>query len=105
MTEPSSEKLAQTLEAAGAPDEMVRNARADMYHDFKSPLAMPNHALLAHARQHGLDSIAEGVMDGTWDATKEESDAWAKSPEGQAVFAELLQGGRRPNRAERRRRQ
>ena len=101
MTEPSSEKLAQALEAAGAPDYMVTLARDDHYHDFKSPLAMPEMQLLADAREHGLTTIAEGVMEGRWDATKAESDAWANSAEGRAVFAELL--GHRPNRAERRR--
>lgn len=101
MAEPSSEKLAQALEAAGAPDYMVTLAREDHYHDFKSPLAMPEMQLLADAREHGLTTIAEGVMEGRWDATKEESEAWAASPEGQAIFNELLQP--RPNRAERRR--
>lgn len=101
MTEPSSEKLAQALEAEGAPAYMVSLAREDHYHDFKSPLAMPEMQLLADAREHGLTVIVEGVMEGVWDATKAESDAWAASPEGQATFAELL--GHRPNRAERRR--
>lgn len=100
MTEPSSERLALALEEAGAPAYMVSLARDDHYHDFKSPLPMPNHQLLADAREHGLTTIAAGVMDGTWDATKEESDAWAKSPDGQSVFNELL--APRPNRAERR---
>lgn len=101
MTEPSSEALALALEEAGAPPYMVTLAREDHYHDFKSPLAFPESQLLADAREHGLTSIAEGVMEGRWDATKEESDAWARSPEGQATFRELLGG--RPNRAERRR--
>jgi hypothetical protein len=101
VTEPSSEKLAQALEAEGAPGWMITLAREDHYHDFKSPLATPEMQLLADARENGLTVIAEGVMEGIWDATKEESDAWARSPEGQATFQELL--GHRPNRAERRR--
>lgn len=100
MTEPSSEKLAQALEEAGAPKYMIELARDDYYHDFKSPLAMPEMQLLQDAREHGLTTIAEGVMEGKWDATKAESDAWAASPEGQATFAELLNP--RPNRAQRR---
>lgn len=102
MTEPSSERLAVALEAAGAPAEMVQAAREDYYHDFKSPLPMPEMQLLQDARRLGLTSIAEGVLDGEWDATKAESDAWAASPDGQATFAQLLAG--KPNRAERRRR-
>lgn len=101
MTEPSSEQLAQALEAAGAPSFMVTAARDDFYHDFKSPLAMPEMQLLVDARKHGLTTIAEGVVEGRWDATKAESDAWAASPEGQETFRELLHP--RPNRAERRR--
>lgn len=101
MTEPTSEKLAQALEAAGAPAAMIAAARADHYHDFKSPLPMPELQLLADAREHGLSTIAEGVIEGRWDASKEESDAWAASPEGQETFRQLLAG---PNRAERRRR-
>ena len=102
MTEPSSEALAVALEEANAPAAMIQRAREDYYHDYKSPLAMPEMQLLADARAHGLTTIAEGVMEGRWDATKAESDAWAASPDGQATFAELL--APRPNRAERRRR-
>lgn len=102
MTEPSSELLAQALEEAGAPPYMVTLAREDHYHDFKSPLAMPEMQLLADAREHDLETIAAGVIEGRWDATKAESDAWAASLEGQAVFRELVTP--RPNRAERRRR-
>lgn len=104
MTEPSSEELALALEAAGAPAEMIERARADYYHDFKSPLAMPEAQLLDDARAHGLTEIADGVIEGRWDATKAESEAWAVSPDGQETFKQLLGGsGPRPNRAERRR--
>lgn len=100
MTEPSSEALAQALEEAGAPSYMVTLARENHYHDFKSPLATPEMQLLADAREHGLTTIAEGVLTGKWDATKAESDAWAASPDGQETFRQLLGG--RPNRAQRR---
>lgn len=102
MTEPTSEALAVALEEAGAPAEMIAKARADYYHDFKSPLAMPEMQLLNDAREHGLTDIAEGVMEGRWDATKAESDAWAASPEGQATFRELLGGNREQRRARQR---
>lgn len=102
MTEPTSEKLAQALEAAGAPANMIRKAREDYYHDFKSPLAMPEMELLNDARVHGLTEIAEGVMEGRWDADKAESDAWAKSPDGQETFAELMKSFPKTNRAQRR---
>lgn len=101
MTEPTTERLARALEAVDAPAEMITRARAGYYDDYKSPLAMPETQLLADARAAGLETIAQGVLNGEWDATKEESDAWAASPDGQATFAELLRP-RPPNRAERR---
>lgn len=88
----TTEKLALALEAEGAPPEMIVSARDGYYHDFLSPLAMPETQLLADARAHGLARIAQGVLDGEWDATKEESDAWAKSPDGQATMRDLLGG-------------
>lgn len=99
MTVPTTERLALALEEAGAPAHMISLAREGHYDDFKSPLAMPEMQLLADAREHGLTSIAEGVLNGEWDSTPEESKAWAESPDGQAVFRELVEGG---NRAQRR---
>lgn len=93
MTEPSSERLAVALEEAGAPAEMIKRARADYYHDYKSDIPFPETQLLMDARLHGLESIAEGVLEGKWDATKQEADDWARSPEGQSVFRQLLEGG------------
>ena len=98
---PTTERLALALEAAGAPIAMIERARAGYYNDYKSPLAMPETQLLADARAAGLETIAQGVFEGRWDATKEESDAWMANPEGQATFAELLRPPP-PNRAQRR---
>jgi hypothetical protein len=89
---PTTERLAQDLEEAGAPAEMIERARAGYYDDYKSDLAMPEVQLLQDARRAGLTSIAEGVLEGRWDATKEEADAWARSPDGQETFRELLAG-------------
>jgi hypothetical protein len=99
VSEPTTEKLARALEEAGAPPAMIEWARSGYYDDFKSPLAMPETQLLIDARKHGLDDIAQGVLEGRWDATREESEAWAKSPEGQAAFRDLVM---RPNREQRR---
>lgn len=88
----SQKKLAAALLEAGAPGEMVAKALANHYHDFLSPLAMPEMALVEEARAQGLTSIVEGVLEGRWDATKEESDAWAASPDGQETFRKLVSG-------------
>jgi hypothetical protein len=102
VSEPTTERLARDLTAAGAPLDMIERAREGYYDDFKSPLALPELQLYKDALAVGLAEIAAGVVEGRWDATIEESDAWAESPEGQAVFRELVEGAR-PNRAERRR--
>jgi hypothetical protein len=36
-----------------------------------------------------LHSIADRLANGEFDASKEESDEWARSPSGQAIAAEL----------------
>jgi hypothetical protein len=97
-TEPTTEKLARALEEVNAPQKMIDNARAGYYDDYKSPIAFPEMQLYTDAREAGLDSIVEGVKEGKWDGTKEESDEWARSPEGQAIFHELI----KPNRKQRR---
>ncbi len=99
-TEPTTEKLAKALEENNAPQDMIDKARAGFYDDYKSPLAFPEMQLRADALALGLNAIAEGVVNGEWDATKEEADEWARSPDGQATFAELIKP--RPNRQERR---
>lgn len=94
-TEPTSRKLAAALTHRGAPVEMIQKALHGYYDDYKSPLAMPEMQLLQDARAAGMEDIAQMVIDGKFDATKEESDAWAASPDGQATFAELLGGIRK----------
>lgn len=95
--------LSRVLAEHGAPGHMVSLAAEGHYDDYKSPLATPCIQLLADLRAEGLNQLAEWHMDGVFDATRAESDAWAKSPEGQAVFRELTKP--RPNREQRRRQQ
>jgi hypothetical protein len=93
MTErpiPTTERLARALEAAGAPQEMIARARGGFYDEFKSDLATPIVQLVQDAREAGLKGIAERAIDGEFDATKEESDAWAESPEGQEVMRQFM---------------
>lgn len=98
--ETSAAFLARVLADEGAPGHMVSLAAENHYDDFLSPLATPCLQLLADAREAGLTNIVEWHSDGVFDATKAESDAWAASPEGQATFRELVEGGK--NRAQRR---
>jgi hypothetical protein len=99
MTIPTTEKLAQALEAAGAPAIMIQRAREGYYDDYKSSIPFPEMQLHNDANLAGLEGIKAAVEAGEFDATKEESDEWARSEEGQAAIAELT---KRPNRAQRR---
>lgn len=87
----SKDILAEELIKAGLP-EMAAKAAEGYYHDFLSPLACPElqldsdlvsvgtaAALALRARHHA----------GEFDATRQESDEWANSPEGQAAFRSL----------------
>jgi hypothetical protein len=90
----STEKLVRALQASGASARLLARARADEFNDYRSPHVFPQHELLAAAREEGLEGICQSVIDGEFDATVEESDMWAASPEGQEAFRELFGGGR-----------
>lgn len=103
MTEHTTEKLAAALrEVPGVPADMIERALAGYYHDYLSPLAFPEMQLvhdlhfLASLPATPRDSrprlrdLAAQVVAGDFDASAEEADAWARSPEGQATFRELF---------------
>jgi hypothetical protein len=102
--------MAALTSAAGQPSRSIRpssppKAATGYYHDFLSPLAFPETQLLADLREYikptasnflrqdiNVDAVAALItrhMNGEFDATKEESDAWAESEDGQAAFNEL----------------
>ena len=105
MTEPARARLARALsEVPGVPREMIARAVEGYYDDYLSPVAFPlmtlrvdlldlarHPATPADSRQL-LRGLAERVVAGDFDASREESRAWAQSPEGQAAFRELLGG-------------
>lgn len=88
----TADNLAEALAEANAPVTMVAKARRG-YYDYRSPLAFPILQLVTDCREAGLTIIANRAINGEFDATKEESDAWAASEEGQATFRELLGDG------------
>lgn len=76
-------------------DDMAAKAATGYYHDFLSPLAMPCLQLAADLAEVGTPAalaLRSRHMNGEFDATSEESDAWAKSPDGQAAFRSLRRG-------------
>ena len=79
---PTTERLALALEAAGAPQEMIANARGGRYDDFKCEVsATPCIDLVRDCATHGLWGLRTRAMDGEFDSQKWESDAWAKANE------------------------
>lgn len=73
----TSERLAQALHAAGLL-EMETKAREGYYDDYKSPLATPITQLVNDLNDAGQFSLAKRAMDGEFDGTKEEGEAWMK---------------------------
>ncbi len=97
--------LAQELDKVGL-TEMAARAREAYYHDFLSPLALPEmqlerdlheavSATLAAGdkeRAFAIELLRQAHMQGEFDASKEESDEWAASSEGQEAFDMLIKG-------------
>jgi hypothetical protein len=102
VPEHTAAKLARALSAIPAiPREMVQRAVDGYYHDFLSPLDFPeiqlvqdlrtvaaNRSLPRSVRQE-IGRMAQRVIDGEFDASPEESAAWAESPEGKETFRQL----------------
>jgi hypothetical protein len=73
--------------------EMAAKAATGYYHDYLSPLAMPCLQLavdLAAAGTPAALALRTRHLNGEFDATKEESDEWAASPDGQETFSHLV---------------
>jgi hypothetical protein len=110
----TARQLGRALAAIpGLPVEMVQRANRGYYHDYLSPLALPELALVSELRElarsrtlsprsKGMcQRLADKVINGEYDASSAEADEWAASPDGKAAMAELLRGG--VERAERKR--
>lgn len=95
-------KLAKALGGIpGVPQDMIRRAIDGYYHDFLSPLDFPEIQLVSDLRELAsrpatprnsrplLRAMADQVIAGDFDATKAESDEWARSPEGRETFRQL----------------
>jgi len=87
----TKDKLAAALREIGL-DAMADKAATGYWHDFLSPLALPQLDLvieLAKLRSVKANALAGRVMAGEFDATKEEAHQWAASPEGRRVVREF----------------
>ena len=86
----TSEKLARALQDVDAPRWLIAKAREGYYDDFKSPLATPIIQLVHDLEAVGLNEMSQWAIDGEFDSTKEESAAWADSPEGRLTYKDFF---------------
>jgi hypothetical protein len=94
----TKDMLADALREIGL-TEMADKAATGFYHDFLSPIALPEMALItalgAAATAHpdktkAIMTLRNRVIDGEFDASAEESEEWANSPDGQETFGRLI---------------
>ena len=88
MEIPTTERLARALEELDDPkvNWMIEKARQGYYDDFKSPLATPEIQLVIDLHIYGHNELAKRVINGEFDCTLEESEAWWNSPETKAEY-------------------
>jgi hypothetical protein len=96
----TKDMLAQALREVGL-HAMADKAATGYYHDYLSPLDLPEMQLVddlafeVHFRtdnpnNEAIKALRQRVINGDFDANKEESDAWAASDEGQEAFRSLM---------------
>ena len=91
----SDAKLAAALLDAGLID-LAKRAETGEFNEFFGPHATPELILAAELAEIGsAQALAMRVrlIEGEFDAGKEESDEWAKSPEGRDAFSRLVKKG------------
>jgi hypothetical protein len=87
----SDAKLAAALHEAGLVD-MAKLAEQGHYNEFFGPLALPELMLAAELAQIGSKealAVRACLIEGEFDAGAEESEEWARSPEGRDAFSQL----------------
>jgi len=88
----TKDMLADAMRAADLP-EMADKAATGYYHDFLSPLDFPEMQLcddLAEVKTPAAMALRVRVIDGEFDASIDESDEWAASPDGQETLGKLM---------------
>lgn len=92
------DKLAAELRkisAIASPDNaakyeaFAKRAETGEFDDFGSTYTCPITQLYTELMAAGFKKFADRVADGEFDATREEGDEWARSPEGQAIAKDL----------------
>jgi hypothetical protein len=70
-------------------EAFAKRAETGEFDDYADTYVCPITQLRAELTAAGFTKFAARVANGEFDATKEESDEWARSPSGQAVAKEL----------------
>jgi|WetSurMetagenome_2_1015567.scaffolds.fasta_scaffold00191_53 hypothetical protein len=70
-------------------EAFAKRAETGEFDDYADTHVCPVTQLYTELMAAGFTKFASRVADGEFDATKEESDVWAMSPQGQAAFREL----------------
>lgn len=70
-------------------EAFAKRAETGEFDDYGSKYACPITQLHGELHAAGFTKFAARVADGEFDATKEESDEWARSPEAQAMAKDL----------------
>lgn len=70
-------------------EAFAKRAETGEFDDYASTYACPITQLYSELMAAGFTKFAARVANGEFDATKEESDEWARSPEGQEAARQL----------------
>lgn len=96
---PTKERLAQALHAVGLFD-LEKRARTGEFSDFEGPHAMPKVELARELGKYNtapqdtlVRKLRQRVMDGDFDDTKEEGEAWANNLRHRSKPQQNLQTG------------
>lgn len=90
MSEPTTERLAKAMQDAGCPADMIERARTGYYDDYKSESATPLLLLVQDLQKIGKAELAARVIQGDFDSTSEESEAWFKE-EGADLMRQVFE--------------
>lgn len=88
----TKKRLSDALHAAGLQDMAIK-AASGYYDDFESPLATPCLQLAADLAAAGTPAalaLRARHMNGEFDATKEESEAWWKREGKHLLYSDIL---------------
>jgi hypothetical protein len=91
-TKATADRLAAAIREAATETRhhrLAERAATGEFADYGDAHVCPITECHRLCRQYGLHSIADRLANGEFDASKEESDEWARSPSGQAIAAEL----------------